>query len=71
MRLINVKTFQLQEFYTDVPAYAILSHTWGESECTLHDMDAINVSSKKRYAKIRYCCEQALKDGLKWAWVDT
>ncbi|KAL3252186.1 hypothetical protein ABHI18_010220 [Aspergillus niger] len=29
MRLINVNTLKLEEFYGDVPRYAILSHTWG------------------------------------------
>ncbi|KAK8851141.1 heterokaryon incompatibility protein-domain-containing protein [Apiospora arundinis] len=31
----------------------------------------IRASSKEGFSKIRYTCEQAAKDGLEWAWVDT
>ncbi len=46
MRLINVKTFQMEEFLDDrTPPYAILSHTWGpdSEELTLRDMKEANV----------------------------
>jgi len=73
MRLINTSTLKLHEFLNDrnIPAYAILSHTWAEEECTLQDMDKPNVNSKAGYSKIENCCRQAIKDGLEWAWVDT
>jgi hypothetical protein len=72
MRLINAKTVQVQEFPSDesVPAFAILSHTWSDQECTLRHMEA-NVKDRMGYAKIEHCCRQALKDGLQWVWVDT
>ncbi|OAK97411.1 HET-domain-containing protein [Phaeosphaeriaceae sp. SRC1lsM3a] len=58
MRLINCKSFQLEEFLgSNIPPYAILSHTW-ESEET-------------GYQKIEYTCHQATKDELQYAWVDT
>ncbi|KAK3299761.1 heterokaryon incompatibility protein-domain-containing protein [Chaetomium fimeti] len=42
MRLLNVSTREVEEFHgTDIPEYAILSHTWGTEEMTLHDMEAI------------------------------
>ncbi|KAL1838932.1 hypothetical protein VTJ49DRAFT_2063 [Mycothermus thermophilus] len=42
MRLLNVVTQELEEFHgTDIPPYAILSHTWGPDEVSLHDMDAL------------------------------
>ncbi|KAK4234253.1 vegetative incompatibility protein HET-E-1 [Achaetomium macrosporum] len=42
MRLINVSTREVEEFLgTDIPQYAILSHTWGTEEVTLHEMEAI------------------------------
>jgi hypothetical protein len=35
MRLLNTKTFELQDFFEDAtPAYAILSHTWETEEVT-------------------------------------
>ncbi|KAI0458839.1 heterokaryon incompatibility protein-domain-containing protein [Xylaria acuta] len=72
MRLINTTTFDICEFPGDSTAdYAILSHTWGEEECTLRDMLRHDVELRKGYAKIKFCCEQAVRDGLNWAWVDT
>lgn len=39
MRLINVHTYQIHEFFGgSIPRYAILSHTWGDDEVTLRDM---------------------------------
>jgi hypothetical protein len=76
MRLLNVKTLTVQEFIgsdrdPDFPPFAILSHTWSKEECTLQDMQRPDVTGKAGYQKIKYCCEQALRDGLKWAWLDT
>ncbi|EAQ93854.1 hypothetical protein CHGG_02089 [Chaetomium globosum CBS 148.51] len=42
MRLLNVSTREVEEFHgTNIPEYAILSHTWGTEEMTFHDMEAI------------------------------
>ncbi|KAI0531709.1 heterokaryon incompatibility protein-domain-containing protein [Xylaria digitata] len=72
MRLINTSTIKIHEFPGDsVEDYAILSHTWDEGECTLQDMSMVDVELRKGYEKIRFCCEQAVVDGLGWAWVDT
>ncbi|KAI0439503.1 heterokaryon incompatibility protein-domain-containing protein [Xylaria telfairii] len=72
MRLINTATFEICEFSGDSATdYAILSHTWGEEECTLRDMSIPGVKLRKGYVKIKFCCEQAVRDGLSWAWVDT
>lgn len=73
MRLIDAKSLKVQEFPGDqgIPAFAILSHTWGDQECSLRDMEDPNLKSRSGYAKIEHCCEQALADGLQWAWVDT
>ncbi|KAI0416782.1 heterokaryon incompatibility protein-domain-containing protein [Xylaria grammica] len=39
MRLLNVKTFRLQEFLiSNTPRYAILSHTWGTEEVLYQDV---------------------------------
>lgn len=73
MRLINAETVQVQEFPSDesVPAFAILSHTWSDQECTFRDIEAANVKDRTGYAKIKRCCRQALENGLQWVWVNT
>ncbi|KAF7940600.1 uncharacterized protein EAE98_000727 [Botrytis deweyae] len=62
-----------KNFVVDIPRYAILSHTWGtdEEEVTFKDMiDGIG-KSKAGYKKIRFCGEQAERDGIQYFWVDT
>jgi hypothetical protein len=74
MRLINVETLLLEEFFGDqIPSYAILSHTWGRNheEVHLREMETASASHKIGYEKIQYLCQQAAKDGLHWAWCDT
>jgi hypothetical protein len=57
----------------DIPAYAILSHTWGadDEEVTFKDLAAGTGMSKTGYRKLTFCAKQAAKDGLQWFWVDT
>jgi hypothetical protein len=61
----------------DIPPYAILSHTWGEQEVVFDDLkdienvEDIDAQSKEGYRKIRFCAEQAERDGLNHFWVDT
>ena len=57
----------------DIPCYAILSHTWGADgdETTFKDLGNGSGKSKAGYNKIRFCGEQARKDGLHYFWVDT
>lgn len=72
MRLLNARTRKLEEFVGDVPPYAILSHTWGKEEVTFKDITSnAEVESMKGIRKIHFTCDQALKDGLKYAWCDT
>ncbi|KAL6824568.1 hypothetical protein J3E69DRAFT_381417 [Trichoderma sp. SZMC 28015] len=75
MRLINTQTFQLKDFsYETIPPYAILSHTWGDDseELTLRDVKNGNIDKPGvGSTKLRGCCEQARKDGLEYAWIDT
>ncbi|KAK3307177.1 NACHT domain-containing protein [Chaetomium strumarium] len=65
---------RLTKFFTsNVPRYAILSHTWGteEEEISFQDlMDGIG-ENKVGYNKIRFCGDQAWRDGLQFFWVDT
>ncbi|KAK1242942.1 hypothetical protein MKX08_005754 [Trichoderma sp. CBMAI-0020] len=75
MRLINAKTFAIEEFPDFcVPPYAILSHTWGSDseELSFRDVEARNIEKPGIGAiKFRGCCQQAIKDGIKYAWIDT
>jgi hypothetical protein len=70
MRLLNCATQSLKEFLTvsQCPAYAILSHTWGEEEITFEDIHrGRSVFQYKRgYSKIKGCCTQAVEDGYEW-----
>ncbi|KAK3947045.1 NACHT domain-containing protein [Pseudoneurospora amorphoporcata] len=54
-----------------IPPYAILSHTWGPEEVLFRDMKDGTGKNKASYAKIRFCGDQAWRDGLKFFWVDT
>src|ERR1700753_633391 len=56
-----------------IPAYAILSHTWGPDteEVTFEDIRNGTGEKKLGYEKIQFCGEQARQDGLQYFWVDT
>ena len=55
-----------------IPPYAILSHTWKEGEeATFKDLMDGTGKSKTGYDKIRFCGQQAKRDGLQHFWVDT
>ena len=74
MRLINIVSLKLEEFFDEeIPKYAILSHTWGEEEVTFQDIMSApaHYQSKAGYLKIRGTCLQAKDHGLSYAWVDT
>jgi hypothetical protein len=75
MRLINTETLELHEFTAEdkIPRYAILSHTWGDrnDEVTYQDWNTPQREGKIGFEKISFCCLQARRDGLQWAWVDT
>ncbi|KAH8595393.1 hypothetical protein B0O99DRAFT_155706 [Bisporella sp. PMI_857] len=75
MRLLKYENdgeFSLTQDITDnIPRYAILSHTWGAEEVTFRDMVDGKGKSKAGYEKIRFCGEQARRDGLQYFWVDT
>jgi hypothetical protein len=76
MRLINAESLEIHEFVGEnhIPPFVILSHTWGEEECTLQEMTLPkfhSIQKKVGFKKIKSCCHQALRDGFKWAWIDT
>jgi hypothetical protein len=74
MRLLHARTLELEEFASeeDLPAYAILSHTWGNDEVSYRDIDEQTYfEEKKGFRKIKGCARRALRNGLEWIWVDT
>jgi hypothetical protein len=73
MRLINVRTFQLEEFAeNEVVDYVILSHTWGKREVTYHEfLSGAWKHDDTRNRKIIRCCARAVFDGFEYCWIDT
>lgn len=76
MRLMNSEMQEIKEFFgSDIPNYAILSHTWGREEVAFQDTQGQDARSKAEakagYLKIQGCCNQAKIDGIKWVWIDT
>lgn len=56
----------------EIPRYAILSHTWQEDqEVTFDEFSNDESKSKVGYNKLRFCAQQAKRDGLEYSWVDT
>lgn len=75
MRLLEIKApgqFSLVDVAThNPPPYAILSHTWTDQEVTYQDLISDAGEKKPGYEKIKFCGEQATRDGLRYFWVDT
>lgn len=80
MRLLQASSddnFRLASFANSsrLPKYAIFSHTWeaGDQEITYQDIMSGNTSitSKSGHHKIRFCRDQARKDGFDYIWVDS
>ena len=81
MRLLNVHTKKLEEFFDSaIPKYAILSHRWGSKEVTFQDLNVFGSGDWEPAAvarhgpgllKIVYTCSQAVKDDLGYVWIDT
>ena len=77
MRLLKLNShggFNLETFSaTAIPAYAILSHTWGraDEEVTFKDLIDGTGGNKQGYQKLQFCGNQAKADHLYYFWVDT
>jgi hypothetical protein len=56
---------------SNIPPYAILSHTWGDEEVHYDDIGNVRGMTKAGYAKILFCARRAAADGLQYCWVDT
>ena len=78
MRLLersDAGEFGLTKYFVnddEIPPYAILSHTWVAGEEVVYE-ELKNGAGKGKsgYHKIRFCGEQARRNGLQYFWVDT
>jgi len=74
MRLLHFDKFgrlTWSVFSSDIPPYAILSHTWDVDEFNFENLVNRTGESKAGYRKILFCGEQAARDHLQYFWVDT
>ncbi|KAF4875144.1 Vegetative incompatibility protein HET-E-1 [Colletotrichum siamense] len=73
MRLINVDTLALEEFFgNDVPRYAILSHTWGPDEVSFQDWKTMAVARERTgFQKIELARRHAFSQDIGYLWIDT
>jgi hypothetical protein len=75
MRLINIHTLELEEYFgDDIPSYAILSHTWGDEEVSFQDWQGEDHGAGKKnggFQKILGACLMAERNGFEYLWVDT
>ncbi|KAF7523757.1 hypothetical protein G7054_g11674 [Neopestalotiopsis clavispora] len=74
MRLLNASTLRLEEFSSQCPPYAILSHTWGSEEISFQDINTASSNGSNAKAgldKIKKACVEALRRSLQYVWVDT
>ncbi|KAI0198089.1 heterokaryon incompatibility protein-domain-containing protein [Astrocystis sublimbata] len=70
MRLLNVHSFEIEEFY-DPPEYAILSHTWDKVEVTLQQWQSSPTDVRRAYQKAAGSARLAAQDGFAYVWIDT
>ena len=74
MRLINTITLEQKEFFdSQLPKYAILSHTWGADEVSLKRYlnDPQNQRKGSGWWKILDFVRIAKTAGFFWVWCDT
>lgn len=72
MRLLNTSTLELHEFVgSDIPKYAVLSHTWEDGEFLFHNMGNVGARQLPGFAKVSKFCERARSESLEFAWIDT
>ncbi|KAH7319056.1 hypothetical protein BKA65DRAFT_513722 [Rhexocercosporidium sp. MPI-PUGE-AT-0058] len=71
MRLLHLQSgnLSLTKDYTEyIPPYAILSYTWGKDtkEVIFNDFTAGTYTDKIEYKKIKFCGEEAARDGFQY-----
>ncbi|KAF5357502.1 hypothetical protein D9758_012532 [Tetrapyrgos nigripes] len=64
--------FQVKEFLTDIPRYAILSHTWEQEEITFQEIQNLDLAkSKAGFRKVLGACVRARRYHFDWIWIDS
>ncbi|KAF3004797.1 hypothetical protein E8E13_003046 [Curvularia kusanoi] len=72
MRLLNVNSFEVEQFFDGkIRKYAILSHTWESEEPNHAEMVARRAQDMRGYGKIKLAAAEAKRNGLNYLWVDT
>ncbi|KAK4205075.1 heterokaryon incompatibility protein-domain-containing protein [Triangularia verruculosa] len=76
MRLINVTNLKIEEYFgTDIPEYAIVSHTWDATEANFQQwtnrVARLRKSKLPGYAKVYKACKLARQEGFRYLWIDT
>ncbi|RDI78909.1 hypothetical protein Vi05172_g11071 [Venturia inaequalis] len=73
MRLLNVRTMKMEEFFAYIPRYAILSHTWAHEELTFQEMisSSPEIKRKEGYKKILECSKICQERNMTYVWIDT
>jgi hypothetical protein len=72
MRLLHVQSLHLEDFSgSEIPPYAILSHTWDEEEVTFQEASTATWVQKVGLEKINSCASEASQHGLEYFWIDT
>ncbi|KAF2258189.1 HET-domain-containing protein [Lojkania enalia] len=71
-RLLKATTLQFEEFIGKrVPPYVILSHAWGPDEILFADIQMGQAGKKGAFGKLKGFCDQAIRDGYEYVWIDT
>lgn len=74
MRLLNTTTLQLELYDpSNVPEYAILSHTWGAKEITYQDLVGRDDRPRgsREWEKVHSSCKVADLKGYTHLWIDS
>ena len=73
MRLINIRTLELEEFVQgSIPPYAILSHRWTSEELNFEEVAKKRVDThKKGYEKLIGACRAAANYDVNYIWIDS
>ena len=75
MRLLQLlkdgRIISTEDLLDNIPPYAILSHSWGAEDEELTFRELIDGTGLQKAQKVRFCGEQAARDGLQYFWVDT
>ena len=61
----------VEKHESDIPQYAILSHTWGAEEVTFKDLMEGTGKNKAGYEKMEFCRKKAASNDLLYFWADT